>query len=122
MKYIVFTEFSNDDWDKLSEGAKKIWTEREKAPDKYPKKIFPDHFILGDLPTFTETIRGVTVYETDDPQQLKNVIAFWTAQGIKSVKRWFIPIHESDTDMNNLKQDIPLFLFFIDYKVSIFLT
>ena len=102
MKYLVFSEFSREEWDKLSESGKKIWAEREKVPDKYPKQIFPDHGILGDLPTFTEDIRGFTIYETDDPQQLKNVVAFWTAQGIKSFKRWFIPIHEFDTGVLEL--------------------
>lgn len=106
MKYLVFTEFSQEEWDTLSESAKKIWSERQQVPDKYPQKIFPDHFILGDLPTFTEDVRGVTVYDTDDPQQLKNVVAFWTAQGMKSVKRWFIPIYEMGTDMLDLVEEM----------------
>ena len=77
--------------------AKENWAERKKFPNKYPKQIFPDHIVLGDLPQFDGTIRSVTVYDTDDPEQIANIVAYWEAQKLelKTTKRWFIPIIES---------------------------
>ena len=99
MKYLVFSELSNEDWDKLSEAGKKQWADREKHPDKYPAKILTDHLVLSDLPTLTKDVRGMVIYETDDPQQLKNWVAYWTARGIPSLKYWFIPIEQLDVNL-----------------------
>jgi hypothetical protein len=53
-----------------------------------------------DLPKLTEQFRILDVYEVDDPEQMMNNMAYWSAQmpEIKSYKRWYIPLQEySDT-------------------------
>jgi hypothetical protein len=106
MKYLVFTEYDSEEIDILTKKAKAIWAEREKAPDKYPKQIFPDHYVLGDLPKFKEAIRGVTIYETDDPEQIANVVAYWEAQKpeLKTIKRWFIPLTGASKQMELIEK------------------
>jgi len=92
MKYLVFDEMSKEDYDKVSVNIQIHAEEREKG--NLPPYVVPDHFIHGDLPKFTQSIRAFKVYETDDPQQLANIEALWTANEVKSWKRWIIPITE----------------------------
>jgi hypothetical protein len=97
MKYLAFMECASEEVEVMTEKGKAIWAERETAPDKYPKKIFQDHYLLGELPKLEEGIRVMTIYETDDPEQMANLVAYWEAQkpGLKTMKRWYIPLTEA---------------------------
>jgi len=91
MRYIVFSEWSSEEYDKaIREKGNAIGEERIKYPNRYPKQLLKDQILMGDLPTLTKTIKSFTIYETDDPEQIHNIVAFWTLT--PSIKRWFIPI------------------------------
>jgi len=66
MKYIWFWEYSPEDVYKMFEKDNQIAAEREKDPNKYPKTIFPPHWLGMEH-------KGFTIYEVDDPQQLVNL-------------------------------------------------
>jgi hypothetical protein len=92
MKYLVFDEMNKADFDKVSANVQTHFEEREKG--NLPPHTVSDHFIHGDLPQFTQSIRAFKIYETNDPQQLANIEMLWTANDVKSWKRWIIPITE----------------------------
>ena len=102
MKYLVFDEMSKADYDKVSANVQIHFDEREKG--NLPPHLVPDHFIHGDLPQFTQSIRAFKIYETDDPQQLANIEALWTANDIPSWKRWIIPITERSAFVSAYEQ------------------
>jgi len=92
MKYLVFDEISKADWDKILVNIDVHNEEREKG--NLPPYIIPDHILLGDLPQFTQPMRSFKIYETNDPKQLANIEALYTANDVPSRKRWIIPITE----------------------------
>ena len=92
MKYLVFDEMSKD-WDKAVENIHIHAEERGKG--NLPERIFPDHTLHGDLPQLTQQLRGFKIYETDDPKQLTNIAALYTACDLKTWKRSVIPITDT---------------------------
>jgi len=92
MRYLVFDEMSKEDYDKISVNVE-VHNE-ERAKGNLPPHVVPVHFIHGDLPQFTQSIRAFKIYETDDPQQLANIEALWSVNNLKTWKRWVIPITE----------------------------
>jgi hypothetical protein len=95
MKYIVFDEMSAEDIGKMTEKDLAVHVE-ERKKGSIPKHVVPDHILHGDLPQLTESFRFFKIYETDDPKQLENIDALWSAMDMKSWKRWIIPISEMD--------------------------
>ncbi len=103
MKYIWFWEYEQKDTLKMFEMNSKVGFEREKHPEKYPKKIFDAHW-LGMEP------KGFTIYDVDDPQQIINLeVAF---SPVKKSK--FVPLfdHKSVVDTYiREKKDSPDFAY-----------
>jgi len=93
MKYIVFDEMSAEDYDKVRVNVQVHADERKRG--NLPPHVVPDHILHGDLPQFTQSIRVFKIYETDDPKQLANIEALWTANDLKTWNRWIIPITDA---------------------------
>jgi hypothetical protein len=93
MKYIVFDELSKEDYDKVLPNRQVH--DEERAKGNLPPHVVPDHILHGDLPQMTQSMRVFKIYETDDPKQLANIEALWTASDLKTWKRWIIPITEA---------------------------
>ena len=70
MKFLVFWELDPEDLPKALEKNTKAIDEGDKNPGKYPRTVFIPHTLLGDLPTLTKDIRGVSVWEADSLEQL----------------------------------------------------
>jgi len=92
MKYLVFDEISREEMDKTTPNLQVHIEEREKG--NIPPHVFPDHILHGDLPQFTQSMRFFKIYEVDDPKQLTNITALYSANNLKTHKRWVIPITE----------------------------
>jgi hypothetical protein len=90
MKYLVFDEMSKVDYEKARANVQVHADERKQG--NLPTHVVPDHVLHGDLPQFTQNIRVFKIYETDDPKQLANIEALWTANDLPTWKRWIIPI------------------------------
>ena len=93
MKYLVFDEMSKEDYDKVLP-LRQVHAD-ERAKGNLPTHVVGDHFVHGDLPQFTQSLRAFKIYDTDDPKQLSNIDALWTASDLKSWKRWIIPITDA---------------------------
>ena len=84
MKYICFWEFKPEDFDKIIEKYKQAMKDREKFPEKFPKILFPPHSLGGEW-------KGFTIYETDTPEPLLNLVLHYSPEE----KMKFVPILES---------------------------
>lgn len=81
MKYIAFWEFNPEDMDKVIEKNSQVLAEREKEPEKYPKTLSESYSIGGEY-------KGFILFETDDPDQLTNIILHFRPE----MKWKFMPI------------------------------
>ena len=68
-KYIVFWEYDPDDVDKVREKSVKAQAEREKAPEKYAKYLFPPHH-MG-------YCKGFSIVDISDPSQMTSAYTYW---------------------------------------------
>lgn len=93
MKFLVIDEGDPDELDVMMQN-RPIHAEARKKGE-LPILLFPDHTLHADLPVLTQRMRGMKIYETDDPQQLVNVAAIYTAMGLATFKRHVIPITEA---------------------------
>jgi hypothetical protein len=95
-KYLVFVQFSSDDMDMVAKADAAYQVERATNPEKYPEYATTTSAIMADLPKLTESFKTVEVFEADNPEQMMNSNAYWSAQmpGMKSYKRWYIPLLE----------------------------
>lgn len=86
MKVIWFWEYDPEDIHSMFEKDDQIVAEWEKEPGKYPRRIFPAHWLGMEN-------KGFTIYEVDDPQQLVNLaVAFFPEKKSK-----FVPIFDKNT-------------------------
>lgn len=87
MRYIGVYEYDIEDVDNVFTKGKEISAEREQFPDKYPKRLLLQDGSTAEFGVLGEP-KGFTLYETDDPEQLMNLILFWSP-----VMEWkFMPI------------------------------
>lgn len=84
MKYIAFWEFDPEDMDKVIEKNMQVLAAREKGIEKFPKTLSDSYSIGGEY-------KGFILYETDDPDQLTNVILHFRPE----MKWKFMPIFDS---------------------------
>jgi len=92
MKYIVFSEYKPKDFDELMEKRKQLQEEREKTPEKYPKRIFPPHMIGGG-----RTGKTFSVVEATEEQILNSALLY--AHWLPFMKMEYAPIVEADKVM-----------------------
>jgi hypothetical protein len=95
MRYLVLDEMSMEDLTKIKNEDLAVHAE-ERTKGNIPKHIVADHIVHGDLPQFTQNLRMLKIYETNDPKQLANIDALWGAMDLKTWKRWIVPISEFD--------------------------
>jgi hypothetical protein len=87
MRFIAFIEYKPEDRDKIGEKTQQIWEERKQSPDMFPKKLrlhdgsTVEYFMGGQA-------KGFVLYETDDPQQLRNLADYWMPE----ITFQFVPI------------------------------
>ena len=89
MLYVGIGEICTQDYKNFLAKGRVIGAEREKFPDKYPKRL---NLQDGRLAEFFLGKKGMTtnfiLYETEDPKQLLNLQTFW----LPEIKYTFIPI------------------------------
>lgn len=81
MKFVKYWEIPDDALDEATEKWGKYLEKSEKTPEKYPRYIFPPH-IEG------ETMKGVSIMEADNEEQLMNYIA----ELYPAIKIRFLPL------------------------------
>jgi hypothetical protein len=89
MLYIGLVKITSENITKIAEKEKKLWSEREKSPEKYPKKLYLQDgtsvdFVMGK----NGMSKAFCLYDTDDPDQLLNLQTFW----LPEVRFTFLPI------------------------------
>ena len=84
MKFIKYWEVAEDSVDEVIEKWGKYLEKSAKTPEKYPRYILPPHIEC-------ETLKGVSIMEADNEEQLMNYIAeLWPPLKIK-----FVPLLDS---------------------------
>ena len=89
MKYIVLWESKLEYMDKVIAKANNISLEREKDPDKYPKFLFPSHY-MGDMNLNTGYFKGFAVLEATQ-EQFNN----WNLLWLPEFRMKWVPIDAS---------------------------
>ena len=82
MKYIVFWEFSPDDWEKIVPKFQEYMKDHEENPGKYQEYLLGGHAFAGQT-------KGFSVVEAT-PEQISNVFLFW--RSLLHLK--YVPIEE----------------------------
>jgi hypothetical protein len=83
MKFIAFWDVC--DFDRAIEKSISFQMEREKAPDRFPKILYPPQFYAGS--------RGFTIVEVEREEQIANVVAHYVPE--MSVK--YFPLVDAQT-------------------------
>jgi hypothetical protein len=105
MRYLCITEYVPDD--EMFKAFDESSVVRETYPDRFPKQLFPDHHILGDLPKLVDSYAKMafTIFETDDPKQLEDMVAFYESRmRLKNFKRHFVPIIDYASVQSAIKE------------------
>ena len=99
MRYLVLTEWDPSDSNKAMETRMATTVVRETTPRRFPKVLFEAHELLVDMPKLAERSCAFTVWETDDPNQLEDVVAFWKSKmpEMKTFKLYVLPIADLDS-------------------------
>jgi hypothetical protein len=84
VKFVAFWEYDAEVAMKVIEKLKQMTAEREKGTERVPKLIFGPFNFAGET-------KGFSVYETDDPDKLTNMTAFYMPE----LRMKIIPIQES---------------------------
>ena len=105
MRYLCITEYVPDD--EMFKAFDESSVVRETYPDRFPKQLFPDHQILGDLPKLVDSYAKMafTIFETDDPKQLEDLVAFTMSRTpeMKTIRIHVLPITEVDSFLQKIK-------------------
>ena len=72
-------EYNYEDFDKMLEIMRPFQEEREKYPDKYPKRFLPSPFKYGFriLSKTGKVIIDFNLYEVENEKQMLNYSLFW---------------------------------------------
>jgi len=93
MKYIGYWEFDLENSEKASELMKKLGVARKEKPDDFPDIVLGAHNIAG-------SNKGLTIYETDDPEKLLQV-----SLRFSPIVRWkFLPLYPTGTINKLIKE------------------
>ena len=80
-KFLIFGECDIEEWDTIIAKSREIDQDREKHPEKFAKRLFPSHMIVGELPKLTKDIKFFVITEADNPQTLVDSLAQWMTVG-----------------------------------------
>jgi hypothetical protein len=81
VKFMIFWQFSREDDDKVIAKNKSFAEERKKFSDKFPKEVYPAHWMgIGE--------KSFSVYETIDERQIQNLMMHYFPE----VKFEIVPI------------------------------
>lgn len=71
-KFLVFFEFNPEELDEMLDRYKEIQEDSEwwEQHEGKRKTLFPNHMIMGDLPTLTKPCKSVVIVEVEDPDFL----------------------------------------------------
>ena len=99
MRYLCISECGAEEMEKGVRWDAALQAEREQNPDKYPRKVGDEYYIQGSLPrseTPYHVFLGLTIYESDTPEQMANLEARFgaIASELKTGRRWIMPIIE----------------------------
>jgi hypothetical protein len=96
MKYMVISQFRPEDWEAYVKKNSELDTDRNKNPQKYPKRIMAAFYPLTEWPKLDPgSMIGFDIVEADSEEQIENHMAFWTSVkvgGIPSSDKWYIPV------------------------------
>jgi hypothetical protein len=77
MKFMLVWEYNIEDFDEVLKIMRKSLEEREKHPDKYPKRILPWKAGYWIFEKTGKLRKGFNLYEVENEQQMINMTLIW---------------------------------------------
>ena len=107
MKYLMISEGNAEDWEAALKWDSEISADREKNPEKYPKRIVASLVPIGEWPRLSpDSIKSIGIVEGDE-EQIENYIAHWMSarvSDVPSIRRWYVPLLEGPKVVAKMKR------------------
>ena len=98
MKFLCIYEWVSGTMDDIQAKSNKFIAERKEDPNRYPKRLNLEDGTIARFTLLSEPTKSMTLYETDDPEQLLAVRDGW----LPEITCQFIPLRQNKMQKEEL--------------------